>query len=70
MTQDELQYNIHPVYKIPREEISCPSCGRIYGHHKTKVDPISEECSTCALKMGVDKSSFISAEEFINKLLK
>jgi hypothetical protein len=35
-------------YGMPVEEISCPCCGRKYGHHKTKVDINSEECSKCA----------------------
>ena len=50
----------------PREEFTCPSCGQLYGHHNTKVDPVSEECSAC-----IDITQvlhFISAKEFIKQL--
>lgn len=55
---------------MPKEECSCPSCGYEYGHHKTKVDSISEECSTCVKKSGYKKVNLITAEDFIAKLLK
>jgi hypothetical protein len=55
-------------WDLPIKDCSCPGCGREYGHHNTKVDPISEECSTCAKERGVDKSYFVTAEEFISKL--
>lgn len=35
-------------YGLPRKEVSCPSCGQLYGHHNTLVDEISEECAPCA----------------------
>lgn len=62
-------YNIHPKYGVPREEISCPDCGQIYGHHNTKVDVESELCGPCAKKDGIDPSNFVSADDFISNLL-
>lgn len=62
-------YNIDKKYRIPVEEISCPVCGRKYGHHKTKVDIISQECSTCVKEFRYKKFNFISAEEFIEQIL-
>lgn len=40
-------YNIDKKYRIPVEEISCPGCGRKYGHHKTKVDTKSRVLFLC-----------------------
>jgi hypothetical protein len=62
-------YNIDKVYLVPIEEISCPGCGRKYGHHKTKVDTISQECSTCVKNFGYKEFNFISATEFIEQIL-
>lgn len=67
MTQDERQYNIHPKWRLPREDISCPECGQVYGHHKTMVETSTELCSACVRKIGAG-GKFISAEEFIAKL--
>lgn len=58
-------YNIDKKYGIPVEEISCPGCGRKYGHHKTKVDINSQECSKCAT---VDVE-LVTAEYFIETVL-
>jgi hypothetical protein len=38
---------IDEVYGIPKSEISCPDCGRKYGHHKTLVDIKTQICSSC-----------------------
>ena len=32
---------------LPRDMTSCPACGRLYGHHRTKVCANCEECSKC-----------------------
>jgi hypothetical protein len=73
--------DINKKYGIPNEEISCPSCGMVYGHHKTKVNKITEECSACDKirknKYGDNnpdnienkKEMLISAEEFIENVL-
>ena len=34
-------------FMLPVKYCSCPGCGRIYGHHKTKVCSNCQECSTC-----------------------
>lgn len=61
---------VDKVYGVPKEEISCPSCGFKYGHHRTKVDKNSEECSKCAIeKYGKDKVDLISAAVFIQEIL-
>lgn len=61
--------NIDNKYRIPVEEISCPGCGRKYGHHKTKVDIISEECSSCVKEYGYKEVDLISADKFIESIL-
>lgn len=40
-------YDIIEKYGLPREYCSCPGCGRLYGHHNTKVCLHCSECSTC-----------------------
>lgn len=62
-------YNIDKKYGIPVEEISCPGCGRKYGHHKTKVDIDSEECSACVKKFSRENVELVDAEYFIEKIL-
>lgn len=62
-------YNIDKKYGVPREEISCPGCGQKYGHHNTKVDSISQECSKCATDSGYTDVELVSAEDFIEKVL-
>lgn len=62
-------YNIDKKYGIPVEEISCPGCGRKYGHHKTKVDIKSEECSACINKFPREDVELVDAEYFIEKIL-
>lgn len=56
-------------YGVPNKEISCPSCGQVYGHHNTKVDINSEECSKCATDMAFENIKLVSATEFIEKYL-
>jgi len=60
--------DIDKKYGVPREEISCPSCGQKYGHHKTKVDTNTQECVPCAKLRGGEINE-ITAEEFIEKTL-
>lgn len=62
-------YNIDKKYGIPVEEISCPGCGRKYGHHRTKVDINSQECSKCALDFGRKKVEMVDATYFIEEIL-
>jgi len=62
-------YNIDKIYGIPVEEISCPGCGQRYGHHNTKVDINSEECSSCAKRFGYTPIELVSAKEFIEDYL-
>lgn len=62
-------YNIDKKYGIPVEEISCPGCGRKYGHHKTKVDIVSQECSACVKEFGYKDVDLVSAEYFIEEVL-
>jgi len=61
--------NIDKKYGVPVKEISCPACGQKYGHHNTKVDKISEECSKCAKKFEYKNIKLVSAEDFIQKTL-
>ncbi len=61
-------YKIDKKYGVPIEEISCPGCGLKYGHHKTKVDINSQECSICAKKCYIN-IKLVTAEYFIEKIL-
>jgi len=55
-------------FGLPRDYVSCPGCGRLYGHHKTKVHVETEECSSCM--PGHDKGEYLSAIDFIEHLNK
>lgn len=61
------EYNLK--YNCPRKEISCPDCGRIYGHHNTLVDEVNELCSVCSKDRGYKDIKLVPAPYFINKLL-
>ncbi len=50
---------------LPNKYTACPGCGRQYGHHNTKVDTISEECSKCA--KDYDSVYLIEADKFITE---
>ena len=56
-------------YKIPIEEISCPGCGLKYGHHNTKVDLISQECSKCCKEQNYEGTILVTATHFIEEML-
>ena len=63
-------YSIDKDYMIPIEEISCPGCGQKYGHHNTKVDIKSEECSACAKEFRESKElELVEASYFIEQVL-
>ena len=62
-------YNINEKYGIPVEEISCPGCGRIYGHHNTKVDINSQECSACVKLFGYKDVELVDAKYYIETIL-
>ena len=62
-------HNIDKIYKVPVELISCPGCGRRYGHHKTKVDLISQECSICCKENNYKKVDLMDAKYFIEEIL-
>lgn len=54
---------------VPSKEVSCPDCGKEYGHNNTKVDTISELCSTCIKKRGEKTVELISAEDFVSTII-
>ena len=59
--------NMHDIikkYGLPREHVSCPSCGQLFGHHNTKVCLNCEECSKCC---SCAKKDFVSVEKFISE---
>lgn len=62
-------YNIDKKYGVPLKEISCPGCGRKYGHHRTKVDTISQECSSCVKLYNYKDIDLVDASVFIEKYL-
>lgn len=63
------KYDIDRKYGVPLEEISCPGCGQRYGHHKTKVDTVSQECSTCAKEQGYKTVELMDADRYIQEVL-
>lgn len=60
---------IDKVYGVPTKEISCPGCGQKYGHHRTKVDTISQECSACVNEFKYKKVDLVDAKYFIEEIL-
>lgn len=62
-------YDINNDYGVPNEEISCPSCGQVYGTNHPLVDANSGECGQCAREMGYNDINLIDASEFIEKYL-
>lgn len=65
--------NIDKYYGIPKEEISCPSCGLKYGHHKTKVCKKCELCTSCVKDSSpcdiCKDKEIITAKDFIENVL-
>jgi hypothetical protein len=61
--------SLRKIFGIPREEVSCPGCGRLYGSNNTKVDIISQECSTCVASKGRSPVKLIDAVKFVKYLL-
>ena len=67
--------NVSKRYGIPKEEISCPDCGRVYGHHNTFVCHECERCSKCCEELScINENSnfphnFVSAKYFIEFVL-
>jgi len=56
--------DISKKYNIPKKYISCPKCGRVYGHHNSKVCENCEECSTCC---SCGNTQLVTAEKFIEE---
>lgn len=65
MTRDEEHYDIVEEYGMPRKDISCPGCGRVYGAYNRRVCINCEECSKCC---NCGDSGFVSASQFIKHL--
>lgn len=50
---------------------TCSGCGRIYGHHNTKVCTICQECSACHKKgHRCYEPRYVTADKFIKTVLK
>lgn len=62
-------YNIDEKYVVLVKDISCPGCGQKYGHHNTKVDINSEECSKCAKDLGYKDVELVKSDKFIEEFL-
>jgi len=61
---DKIMYDIIEKYGMPREHVSCPGCGQVYGHHNTKVCKNCEECSLCCM---CKTPNLVKAEQFIKE---
>jgi hypothetical protein len=63
---DKELYNIIDQYGLPRDEVSCPSCGHLYGTHNRLVCSTCEECSKCC---HCPKPNHINPDDFVGKYL-
>jgi len=61
------QYDIIPKFGLPREYCSCPGCGQVYGHHRTKVCNHCGECSKCC-KDRPEENACGKNQEFVEPL--
>lgn len=52
---------------LPREEVSCPACGKIYGYSETSVCKGCEECSKCC-RCKTGRRVLVDAQTFVNGL--
>jgi hypothetical protein len=68
MTDAEM-YNIHPVYGVPKDHISCPGCGQVYGRWKRKVCSNCQECSSCC-RCSKSEQKLITATKMIDIILR
>lgn len=59
--------SIEDRYGLPKEYLTCPSCGFLYGHNNSKVCLNCEECSFCC---NCDNKNIKSINEAIPILLK
>ena len=59
---------IHPVWGRPIEDVSCPGCGKVYGHDGTTVCTQCEECSSCCKERRCPTPTTITADEFVESL--
>jgi len=55
-------FHLIGIYMFPCKEGKCPGCGLEYGHHNTKVDINSQECSSCVNKFKYKDVKLVSAE--------
>jgi len=62
-------YNIDKKYGVPIKNLTCPGCGLKYGHHRTKVDLNSEECSKCVKDFNRENVDLVTADYFIETIL-
>lgn len=66
MTKDEGQYDIVKKYGLPRDHVSCPGCGNIYGAYNREVCKACQECSKCCY---CDTPDLMKAEKFVTEEL-
>lgn len=55
--------DIHPKYGVPKEDISCPCCGKVY---RGKVCANCEECRKCCT---CDSPDLVSATAMILSII-
>ncbi len=59
-------------YLIPIDDISCPNCGRRYGHHNSLVETNTELCKPCFIKKPSSyniKPKYVTGQKFIHFIL-
>jgi hypothetical protein len=61
-------YTINGIPFDDVDELSCPSCGQLYGHHGTKVCTDTYECSACVNQTILQSMSQKEFFSDINKL--
>jgi hypothetical protein len=62
-------YEIHEGSGLPREYVSCPHCGFVYGYQRRKVCPECQECSKCC-PCPEPKPARVTGKEMIDQIVK
>lgn len=62
-----MKEEIYKAYGVPLKYVSCPGCGKVYGHDGTKTCSNCQECSECC---ECENPDLIDSEEFITIILR
>jgi hypothetical protein len=60
--------NVAERFGVPKKEVSCMSCGKIYGHHRTEVCIHCVTCTTCCRREFIRQHRTVPSDEFVKKI--